>query len=305
MALLAGAPPAAALPDCSAPPQARVVAEGQGRLESIVSDGLGRLFYTDLTDNRLLRLDAPGEEPIVLAEGIARPGGLAFDDDGSLLVGFNGGALSGVPMNGMAGLYRVDPETGAKQTFVAGLDQANGLVRGPDGAFYTSNNIGGEVARVLSDGSVDARWAQLESPNGLTIDSTGTQLFAAETFRPAKITRVDLAEPGRQSTHFGAAPGLDLFAGLDGLTRDGADRLYAAANGVGEVWRVDTDGRACTLARGLGFPSALAFGGGAPGFDAHNLYVVTFTGRVVELQGAAEEPPAPGEATARNRRGPR
>lgn len=290
--LLLGAAPAVAAPDCSPQPQARVVVSDQGRLESIVSDARGRLFYTDLTRNRLLRLDAPGREPVVLAHEIPRPGGLAFDGDGTLVAGFNGGALSGVPMNGMAGLLFVDPETGAKEPFVAGLDQANGLVRAADGALYTSNNIGGEIARILPDGSVEQRWAQLESPNGLVIDAEQRHLFAAETFRPAKITRVALADPRDHGTAFAAALGLDLAAGLDGLARDGADRLFAAANGAGEVWRVDPDGGACALARNLGFPSAVGFGGGGEGFDAHNLYVVTFTGRVVELAGATDTPPA-------------
>ena len=185
LASLGLAAPAAAVPDCPPPPSARVIASDQGRLESIISDERGRLFYTDLTNNRMLRLDAPGQEPRVLAQEIPRPGGLAFDSDRSLVTGFNGGALSGVPGNAMGGLFRVDPETGEKQTFVRGLDQANGLVRGPDGAFYTSNNIGGGIVRVNPDGSVQTGWANVESPNGLAIDTRGRFLYAAQTFTPA------------------------------------------------------------------------------------------------------------------------
>ena len=286
------APPAAAVPDCPSQPRPRVVVADQGRLESIISDARGRLFYTDLTNNRLLRLDGPGQRPRVLSEGIARPGGLAFDSDGSLVTGFNGGPLSGVPGNAMAGLYRVNPETGAKRLLVSGLDQANGVVRGPDGSFYASNNIAGEIVRVLPDGRVEAPWADVESANGLAIDTKARYVLAAQTFTPAKIARIELAHPERVATYF-AASTPDVAAGLDGLTRDGADRLFAAANGAGEVWRVGTDRQACALARGLGLPSAAAFGGGGQGFARRNLYVVTFTGRVFEFANATDRPPGP------------
>jgi sugar lactone lactonase YvrE len=293
--LAAGLPsPSLAVPDCPTVPTATVVASGQGRLESIVSDNQGRLFYTDLTDNRLLRLDAPGAEPKVIATAMNRPGGLVFDTAGSLVAGFSGGALSGLPRSAGAGLFRVNPETGEKGVFASGFDQANGLVRGPDGAFYTSNNIGGGIVRVTPDGGW-APWANVESPNGLVADSENRYLYAAETFRPARVTRLEFSRPDAPETFF-SAPLADIAAGLDGLTRDGADRLYVAANGAGQIWRI-ADGKACALARGLTLPSNLAFGGGAPGFGARNLYVVTFGGLVVELAEATDTPlgtpPAP------------
>jgi sugar lactone lactonase YvrE len=280
---------AVALPDCPSPPQAQAIASDQGRLESILSDSRGRLFYTDLTANRLLRLDGPGQQPKVLAQDMMRPGGLVFEPSGALVAGFNGGALSGVPGNGMAGLFRVDPETGVKEAFARGLDQANGVVRGGDGSFYASNNIAGEVTRVLPDGRVEKRWAAVESANGLALDRREQRLYAAQTFTPAQIARVDLARPDRVDTWF-AAPPEDTAAGLDGITRDDHDTLFVAANGAGEVWRVEGPSRACVLARGLFLPSALAFGGGGPGFAAENLYVVTFGGRVIELAGVGETP---------------
>src|SRR5439155_7635896 len=125
-------------------------------------------------------------------------------------------------------------------------------------------------------------WVDVDAANGLAIDTQGRYLFAAQTFTPAKITRVELADPANATTYFSAPPE-DTAAGLDGLTRDGADRLFAAANGGGEVWRVGTDAKACALARGLSLPSAAALGGGG-GFDPRNLYVVTFSGRLIELR---------------------
>ena len=71
------------------------------------------------------------------------------------------------------------------------------------------------------------------------VDTTGTWLYVAQTFVPAAISRVELADPAQVEAWF-TAPAADFAAGLDGLTRDAHDRLYVAANGGGEVWRVGT-----------------------------------------------------------------
>ena len=67
------------------------------------------------------------------------------------------------------------------------------------------------------------------------------------------------------------------------MTRDGMNRLYVAANGAGEVWRVNRDRTICALARGYPTVSSLTFGSGKRGFSSRNLYIVTFTGMLVEL----------------------
>jgi gluconolactonase len=183
---LLGAAPAYAVPDCPSPPKAKVLLEDQGRLESIIGDARGRLFYTDLTDNRLMRLDGPGQKPRVLAEDMKRPGGLVWEPGGKLIAGFSGGATSGVPGSAGAGLFRVDPETGAKKAFVTGIDQANGLARARDGSLYTSNDISNEIVRVRPNGTVQRHWADVESANGLAINRAGKALFAAQTFTPRR-----------------------------------------------------------------------------------------------------------------------
>jgi hypothetical protein len=171
-----------------------------------------------------------------------------------------------------------------------GLDMANGIARGPDGAYYASNDFGGGIDRFLN-GVVTDNWSQVETPNGLVIDSAGRYLYAAQTFKPASIAQIDLVHPELATTYF-AASGADMSAGPDGITRDGADRLYVAANGAGEVWRVDRDRTICVLARNLQFASSVSFGGGKPGFPNRNLYAVTFTGLVVELANVTDQPPA-------------
>lgn len=102
----------------------------------------------------------------------------------------------------------------------------------------------------------------------------------------AAIRRIELAHPENVTTH--ASPGLPAAAAsLDGLAIDPAGRLYVAANGAGQIWRVDTDGTTWALARGLRFPSAVALGRGPAGFSEGDLYAVTLGGEIIAVPGAA------------------
>ena len=121
---------------------------------------------------------------------------------------------------------------------------SNGVARGPDGAVYASNDFGPGVDRVL-DGQVTLNWAAVASSNGLVVDTTGTWLYVAQTFVPSAISRVEIADPAHVETWY-TAPAADSSAILDGLTRDAHDRLYAAANLAGEVWRVKEGGPAAS-----------------------------------------------------------
>lgn len=288
---------AQALPDCSPLPQKRTVLSGQGMVESIIADARGRLFYTDIqSGGRLLRVDGPGAEPKVLIQGINGTGGLAWDPDGSLILGFNGGTQNSFADGTDGGLMRVNPETGEATVITRGMGQANGVVRGPDGAIYASNDFGHGIDRFLN-GQLQDDWSKVETPNGLVIDTAGRYLYAAQTFKPASVARIDLADPTKEEPYF-EATGADLPAGPDGMTRDDRDRLFLTVNGLGEVWRIDTDRSACRLASGIQNASALNWGGGAPGFPAENLYVVAFSGVLIELANATDRPPPAGPPRA-------
>jgi len=292
VAALAAAPAAHALPDCSPLPAKRTVLSEQGMLESIIADARGRLFYTDIRGARLLRVDAPGAQPKVLLTGINGTGGLAWDPDGSLILGFNGGTQNAIADGTEGGLMRVNPETGESSVITTGMGQANGVVRGPDGAVYASNDFGHGIDRFFK-GKLEDDWSKVETPNGLVIDTAGRYLYAAQTFKPASVARIDLRDPTKEEPFY-EAPAGDQFGGPDGMTRDDRDRLFLAVNATGEVWRIDPDRTACRLASGIGNASALNWGGGAPGFPARNLYVVGFSGVLVELADATDRPPVAG-----------
>jgi sugar lactone lactonase YvrE len=285
-AVPAGAAPS---PDCAHAPTPKVIYSGQGLLESVIVGPFGRLYFTSTPagqSGRLMKVDRPGATPRVLVDGITGPGGMVFHGF-RLLLGFGDTAANGVTgdANPQAGLYSVNPITGAKRVFATGLGMANGVARGPDGAIYASNDFGMKLDRVYG-GVVNHGWDVVNSANGLVVDRAGRYLYAAQTFQAPAIARIEIANPSNVTT-FAAGTPEDGNAILDGMTRDHFGNLYVAANLSGQIWRVDRLGRICVLARGLTNPSAVAFGHGFWRFHAGDLYAVTFGGDVVRLPGAA------------------
>jgi len=289
---LLGVSAALSVPLCDEPPHVRVLRSGLGVLESAIVDPQGRLFFIsqfwDGLVGAVLRMDHPDAEPVELAGGINSPGGLAFDDRGMLIAGFGDSVPGGLIGNlvGLAGLLLIDPDTGERRTWATGLEMANGVARAPDGTVFASNDFGTHIDRVDPHGNVHRRWATVPSANGLAVEPGGRYLYAAQSFAPAAIKRVEIANPANVTTH--ARPGLvALAAGLDGLAIDPTGCLYVAANNAGQIWRVEPDGAITALARGLKCPSAVAIGHGPGGFCEGNLYAVTFNGDIVELVGGA------------------
>lgn len=281
-------PAAQAAVDCRGAQAPTVVARGLGLLESVLSGRDGRLYFTSsLEGGRLMTLPRTGSAPRVVAR-LEAPGGLARAA-GDVVVGSGNSIPGGATGNALpaARLVRVDPTTGKQREIAAGLTMANGIARGPDGAYYASDDVGLGIDRVRQ-GRVEVRWASTISGNGLAVSRDGRWLFAAQTFVPAAIRRIEIASPDNVTTFARAPEPTDIPAGLDGMTRDHHDRLFVAANGAGEVWRIDRGGRVCVVASGLSQPSAVAFGSGRHGFERRDLYVVEFSGRVVRLERARD-----------------
>lgn len=286
--LLISAPEASAAPDCARSPTPRVLYSAQGLLESVTVGRAGRLYFSSRPATgvgRLIKVDHPGATPHILVDDIDSPGGMVWDHR-RLIAGFGDDVPNGSQGDDdpKAGLERVNPKTGAHSVLLRGLGMANGVARAPDGTIFASNDFGRKLDRVVGR-TVTHGWAEVESSNGLAVDPAGRFLYVAQTFVtvPA-IKRVEIANPRHVRT-FASSPE-DQNAFLDGMTRDAEGNLYVAANGAGEVWRVDTRGRICVLARGLQNPSAVAFGRGPRRFAGGNLYAVTFSGDVVELPRA-------------------
>ena len=292
--LARGSDPAIAAPACAPAAQSNVLLSSQGRLESVIVGGRGRLYFT--TETAVMVLDSRSGPAEVLAE-VEAPGGLAFDTDGGLLVGSGNTIANGATGddNGPSSLIRVDTTNGRKRVFARGLSMGNGLVRGLDGTFYASNDFGRSIDRIRG-GKTQRKWADVQSGNGLTIDPSGRFLYAAQTFVPAAVARVDTLNPSRVTTHMSSPS--DASAGLDGMARDKRNNIFVAANGSGEIWRIAPDGTPCVILDNLApfpdGPSAVAVGQGTSRFPASSVYAVTFGGDLIELPNVAETTPAPG-----------
>lgn len=287
-AALVAAVPAAAVPRCDGASDPKPLVGGQGQLESVIFDRTGRLIFTatpDGGDGRLMVLPKWGGKAKVLSEPIKSPGGLALDEHGRIMVGFGNG-LNGVTggLFPTSGMFRVNPRTGRRTVFTEGLSMANGIARGPDGAYYASDDFGTNIDRVL-DGEVEQGWIKTVSPNGLVVSRDGRRLYWAQTLVPPQISFVDLDNPGQPRVYARGNPS-DTTAALDGMVGDSRDRLFVAANLSGEVWRVDRTARVCQVTKGLQQPSAVALGSGEHGFKRSSLFAVDFGGRVWEVKKA-------------------
>ena len=288
-----GGAPAIAAPACAPTVQGNVLLSNQGHLESVIVGNEGRLYFT--TADAVMVLDSRGGPAKLLAK-VEIPGGLAFDTDGGLLVGSGNSIPNGATgdENGPSKLFKIHTRTGRKRVFADGLSMGNGLVRGLDGSFFASNDVGFSIDRIRG-GETQRLWARVQSPNGLTIDPSGRYLYAAQTFVPAAVSRVDLLDPDKVTTHMSSPS--DTAAGLDGMARDARNNLFVAANGGGEIWRISPDGTPCVILDNLppfpDGPSAVAVGRGTTRFPATHLYVVTFDGNLIELPNvAATSPPS-------------
>ena len=270
---------AAAAPDCRTPITPKVLASTGDVLEYGIFDSHGRFFYSDQTAGELMRVDHIGAAPVKLA-AISSPGAMVFAPDGSIIIGEGDSAAKGATGDEQpqSGLLRVDPDTGATRTYATGLGMANGVALAPDGTVYATNDIGSDVDRV-KDGKVDHGWASVYSSNGAIVSPDNRYLYLTQTFAPAAIKRVTIANPSQVTTYV-TAPATDVAAGLDDMTTDTRGNLYVAANGAGQVWKVSRSGAICVLARGLITPSDVNFGVGS---NARNLYVVGFDGHITEL----------------------
>lgn len=269
----------AGMPECASVGSLRVVRDQLGTLESAAFDPAGRLLFTGVGKKALYRMDKPGAAPVMVASGLAAPGGIAVANAHEAYVG-TGNSVNGlIPALGKATIMHVDLDTGEVKPHITGLSMANGLVRASDGSFYASDDFAKSLDRVLADGTVQRSWLKLNS-NGLALSKDEKTLYVNQ-FLPAKVYAVDVAT-GMYKVH-GAVPSERSLTGLDGLSIDDVGNLYIAAYLSGEVWRLAPDGAFCRLAKGLSLPSAPVVGKPGRGFATSSLYVASHSGRLYEV----------------------
>jgi len=280
----------AADPACTGWTQ-KTVKSGLGSLENLEFDGTGGLLLSASGPQAIERL-TPDGNVTTLVPGVNAPGGQRVV--GRTLY-FNTGdsAQSGLTSMADGTLDRFDLDTHVRSTFASGLTMPNGLAILPNGDFVVSRDLGSGTGitriPVGDPAHPQSNWAMLDDQNGMAVDPTGTWLYAVQTFTPdSAVWKIRIANPSDKSvvaSLSGRTP-----KGLDDMTIDAAGVLYIAANGAGEVIRLDpATGAHCTIVSGLQNPSSLKFGRG-PGWATDHLFVTGFDGAVRELTPPATSP---------------
>lgn len=297
IAAVYGGAASAADPACNAWTQ-KTIKGNLGSLENLEFDGTGGLLLSASGPGAIERLTPDGTVS-TLVPNVNSPGGQRVVGR-TLYFNTGDGAASGLAGTPDGTLERFDLDAATRTTVASGLTMPNGLAILPNGDFVVSRDIGSGtgITRVpVGDPAhPQANWAAIDDQNGMAVDPTGTWLYADQTFTAdSAVYRIRIADPSDKSvvaTLAGPTP-----KGLDDMTIDPKGVLYLAANGTGEVIRLDPVTKEhCTIATGLQNPSSLKFGRG-PGWATDHLYVTAFDGTVRELtppRGAAPGGSTPG-----------
>ena len=302
LALLGAASPADAANPC-APWSDRTLASELGSLENIEFDGLGGLLLSATAQNAIVRLGRDGKLKH-LVDNVDNPGGMRVR--GGVLFFNTGDALaSGIFGTPDGTIDRLDLRTHRHTVYARHLIMPNGLVFLPNGDALTSRDIGGPPGIYVaphSDPDHPRPWAQTDDSNGMAVDPSGRWLYANQTFKhDSPVLRIRISDPTRIEVlaRVGEAKGLDDMA----IDRSGV--LYLAANGSGEIIRLDPKTRvSCVIAGGAAAgwhnTSAVKFGCG-PGWPSDHLFAVGFDGVVRELTPPGPAPHARGDCSGRLR----
>ena len=214
--------------------------------EGPACDADGNVYFTDIVNNRILKLDSLTGRYSVFREPSGRANGLLFDAQGRLL------ACEGnefCPNDGNRRVTRTSLQTGAVEVLVDRWEGkrlnspndiaacSNGQMFFTDPCYYdrTTMELDHEsVYRINPDGSVHRvlTQPQIQRPNGIAVSPDERKLYVVDSCPVAgghrKIWAFDLSNDGMlssQSLVIDFAPG----RGGDGMCVDSQGTLYIAA----------------------------------------------------------------------------
>ena len=234
----------------------------------------GRLWFSDFYSHRVMAL-APGGSAETIAEVPARPSGLGWRPDGTLLI---------VAMQDRAllALERGRLHPVADLSSLAG-GPCNDMVVDGEGRAYIGNfgydRHAGEAARatclvrVDADGSIHRAAEELMFPNGMAITPDGKTLIVAETYAH-RVSAFAIGAGGALSRRrvFAELPGCLP----DGICLDAESAIWVADARGHEAMRVCEGGRVAErIPAGEGRTVFACMLGGA---DRRDLYLCTSTG---------------------------
>ena len=199
----------------------QVVSEGHKFTEGPTSDGKGNVYFTDIPNNRIHKIDESGKVS-VFVENSGGANGLKFGPDGRLYA----------CQQGKGRLVAYDAN--AKEEVLAeGLDQPNDLCISHDGAIYFTEPPKHRVWLLDSKKEKKVVDEGIRFPNGLQLTPDQGQLVVDDT-QGANFYIFDVEKDGtlshKQPYFTAQLPAMGHESGADGMTVDSQGRLYVTTN---------------------------------------------------------------------------
>ena len=243
-------------------------------LENLVVDETGRLYITSHEDGKIVRLD-PGSAPETHAAIAGKVAGIAFSNDGSLIV-------SGVDAEGVAAIFQVAVDGGV--TTLLSLPEAlflNGITQLSGDLYLVADSYRGAIWEV----DIVQRSAQIwlehpllarQNPDILIPAVNGLKRFG-DTLYVSNTERMSLLKIGISESSQPLSPELWLEGvNVDDFALDSEGNLYGATHIYNSVIRITPEGDITTIAQledGVTGSTAVALG--QTQNTLKTLYVVT------------------------------
>lgn len=194
-----------------------LVSDGHKFTEGPAVNDSGEIFFTDIPNNRIHRIDFKGQVSEFSADSNGS-NGLMFGPDGSLF------ACEG--SSGLVVRYSAD---GTKQTFLSGI-KSNDIVVLQDGSGYVTEPAASKVWHFTADGIKTLVDEGIEFPNGVIVSPDQTTLTVSDT-RGRFCYSFRIQPDGKliNKQEYGWLHVTDsLKSSADGMTVDSEGRIYVA-----------------------------------------------------------------------------
>jgi len=273
--------------EISFPVEASVLVSGKfNRCEGIAFNGEGMLFVAG--DRALWRVTRRGDV-VKVAELYSNLGLAPVGPRDILMADFGPTSRFSHGPNADGIVWRITPEGEKTRVVDGGIGDPNFVLVRPDGSFLVSDDATDEILIADGSGGVALYTDMVGHPNGLAFSLDGSVLYVAQIFGSLLPLQIDdrvWAVPLENGSPKGPPEVIASTgdgAANDGLALDEMGRVYVAANGTGQILRIDPTTREMVLiAEGMPGVASLAFGAGE--FDPHAIYATsTRTGNVWEV----------------------
>lgn len=231
----------------------------------------GRLYVSDMVGRKVYVINSDCSKEVLL-EVENQPNGMCFKDDGSLIYSsmFDGKLYQ--YKNGQSKLYA---DLSSVMTGYCGdmvIDASGRIYVDDTGArvLHGEKPCPGRLLLVENDGTVSVAAEDIIFPNGIGIDTSGKNLYIAETFA-YRLNKFDIGANAellnRQvywDTHelpMAAGREWTRFCGIDGICIDGEDGMWLSMLGHKAFIRKDAQGSITERIEVDGDATACALGG--------------------------------------------